>query len=82
MTENALITVFLWISCNWSRLAVEFTESAQLTVLLAILQSFSNGNRVDQPLRQQSKSLGARNAVIGLLNLLFLHRDNLEIGPD
>ena len=82
MTENALITVFLWISCNRSRLAVEFAESAQLTVSLAILQSFLNGNRVDQPLRQQSKSLDARNAVIGLLNLLFLHGDNLEIGPD
>ena len=79
------MTVFLRKLCNWSRLAVEFTESAQLTVLLAILQSFSNGNRVDQPLRQQSKSLGARtnpHTVIGLLNLLFLQRDNLEIGPD
>ena len=53
------MTGFLWLSCNQSRLAVKFMESAQLTISLAILQSFSNGNRVDQPLRQQSKSLGA-----------------------
>ena len=77
-----MITVFLWKLCNRSRLAVEFAEIVKMAVSLVILQSFSNGIRVDQPLRQQSKSQGARNAVIGLLNLLFLHRDNLEIGPD
>ena len=74
--------MFLWKSCNRSRLAVEFAEIAQKAVSLVILQSFSNGIRVDQPLRQQSKSRGTGSAVIGLLNLLFLHGDNLEIGPD
>ena len=52
-----------------------------MAVSLVISQSLSNGIRVDQPLRQQSKSRGTCSAVIGLLNLLFLHRDNLELSP-